>query len=137
MGGEERTRGSELSWCRGLPPRGRGRDYHLPWSSEFKRITPAWAGKSRRGRALPQAYQDYPRVGGEETTPACLRMAEKGLPPRGRGRAGEVTPKWALMRITPAWAGKRAEFPSDFALVQDYPRVGGEEARCQISSDWA
>ena len=54
-------------------------------------------------------------------------MAVPGLPPRGRGRVGDVPAGAVGGRITPAWAGKRCGVLTRDGAAGDYPRVGGEE----------
>ena len=66
VGGEEREPPRAIRSKNGLPPRGRGRVCSLPFRAYALRITPAWAGKSRRHRPKPNILKDYPRVGGEE-----------------------------------------------------------------------
>ena len=51
----------------------------------------------------------------------------KGSPPRGRGKACFKGSQPAALRITPAWAGKRAPAGNRRQTAQDHPRVGGEK----------
>ena len=76
--------------------------------------------------------RDYPRVGGEEVLWELEYAAAAGLPPRGRGRVGDVQDGAVGGRITPAWAGKRARRGGAGTRAQDYPRVGGEESLTDI-----
>ena len=66
-------------------------------------------------------------MGGEEPKGSQTVPFARGLPPRGRGRGGNQQTALSAMRITPAWAGKRAAQGADAAPQRDYPRVGGEE----------
>ena len=66
-------------------------------------------------------------MGGEETCGVNLLVKNGGLPPRGRGRVYHAPATGAGIGITPAWAGKRRQRDETSALMQDYPRVGGEE----------
>ena len=91
----------------GLPPRGRGRDEGRVGRVVEHGITPAWAGKSRRGRPCGSIHPDDPRVGGEEPNVANPVAQWVGLPPRGRGRGDVIALGVAEVGITPAWAGKR------------------------------
>ena len=106
VGGEEFGLQSRAEVLDGLPPRGRGRGWHLHGDDLAHRITPAWAGKSFPLARLVTLGRDYPRVGGEELAWTRPEQYYWGLPPRGRGRgidAGEVV---SVDGITPAWAGK-------------------------------
>ena len=111
----------------GLPPRGRGRVDLASCALVCAGITPAWAGKRIGRSSFSRSHGDYPRVGGEETFPPTMPNADKGLPPRGRGRVHAAIRGFAHMGITPAWAGKSAHQLFFFLGFGDYPRVGGEE----------
>ena len=54
-------------------------------------------------------------------------MRRKGSPPRGRGKDDDLVLMMADLRITPAWAGKRAHLHKHVLTVWDHPRVGGEK----------
>jgi len=112
----------------GSPPRVRGT---VPVAAEFRppeRITPACAGNSR-SCAMPQrAFQDHPRVCGEQLRAARQAEKEAGSPPRVRGTVGPRAFEKKAARITPACAGNRL-FVFAFNLPsQDHPRVCGEQA---------
>ena len=111
----------------GLPPRGRGRARGQDEPNLPTKITPAWAGKSRRQGRDGRPSQDYPRVGGEEVCDDWDTLFPEGLPPRGRGRDRPGDTRGTRPGITPAWAGKRATPTIRMAARTDYPRVGGEE----------
>ena len=51
----------------GSPPRGRGKGIQRVVLFITRRITPAWAGKSKRRRQPVRQGRDHPRVGGEKT----------------------------------------------------------------------
>ena len=91
------------------------------------RITPAWAGKRARPSGSALRNRDYPRVGGEERHANNHAVGRRGLPPRGRGRVIKSSVSIAVLRITPAWAGKSSSLMARRAWSMDYPRVGGEE----------
>ena len=67
-------------------------------------------------------------MGGEKTTPTALRGFCPGSPPRGRGKELGVELCGAVLRITPAWAGKSPSMRPLRAAYWDHPRVGGEKA---------
>ena len=57
-----------------------------------------------------------------------------GSPPRMRGKVYKITPPWFSIRITPAYAGKRAWFSYCGCQDRDHPRVCGEKALSTFSS---
>ena len=68
MGGEKTMYFEDKYFCRGSPPRRRGKEGAQLAEKTGIRITPAWAGKSIC-LALPiTAPRDHPRVGGEKVT---------------------------------------------------------------------
>ena len=135
VGGEERIIYGMKSGQSGLPPRGRGRGVGRVAYPAPTRITPAWAGKSKKIRNLRSTSTDYPRVGGEEGASCCRWGCVMGLPPRGRGRGQARRSFGRMRRITPAWAGKRHERVSCLGWLKDYPRVGGEETAYMFFAD--
>ena len=128
MGGEKKRRALSVSAFLGSPPRGRGKEAALGRGQDDGGITPAWAGKSRRGRHRWHQWRDHPRVGGEKRFSEILFFAEGGSPPRGRGKAPAPASFQPPAGITPAWAGKRQEFLALCDVAEDHPRVGGEKA---------
>ena len=69
VGGEKLERAQHARAVQGSPPRGRGKALLVVIRYSREGITPAWAGKSRRGHIRTEADQDHPRVGGEKATP--------------------------------------------------------------------
>ena len=107
VGGEKRFIRFPSAHCPGSPPRGRGKGIQRVVLFITRRITPAWAGKSRFLLLLLSEPKDHPRVGGEKHT-LLLRLQQViGSPPRGRGKVSERLTGANYARITPAWAGKR------------------------------
>ena len=96
-----------------------------------KRITPAWAGKSRPEKAPYPAGRDHPRVGGEKRLRAWPSALHTGSPPRGRGKGCAGFFILVGEGITPAWAGKSPLVTRLYALAEDHPRVGGEKHTAQ------
>ena len=70
----------------GSPPRGRGKAPGPLALRISSRITPAWAGKSKRPAFPVCVMWDHPRVGGEKPEWTSLEEIERGSPPRGRGK---------------------------------------------------
>ena len=90
-------------------------------------ITPAWAGK--RSQPVPPSTPrvDHPRVGGEKSKMHSFSTCWTGSPPRGRGKARSIMRSPTMLRITPAWAGKRRLWLVNAHAYRDHPRVGGEK----------
>ena len=100
----------------GSPPRGRGKVTRLYALADLEGITPAWAGKSCVLGLCFELFKDHPRVGGEKAGRAPRVQQQPGSPPRGRGKAAEVTATESWTRITPAWAGKS----NDSGFIRTY-----------------
>ena len=90
-------------------------------------ITPAWAGKSTAAKCCANGIRDHPRVGGEKIPAGAPLYAPCGSPPRGRGKARSIMRSPTMLRITPAWAGKRRPRWECLRRCRDHPRVGGEK----------
>ena len=67
VGGEKGAHPEQSEFVQGSPPRGRGKVSCSLLGLRRKRITPAWAGKSRECRDALTSEWDHPRVGGEKT----------------------------------------------------------------------
>ena len=59
----------------GSPPPMRGKVFLHVMPVQLSGITPAYAGKSVRSQALPDAVRDHPRLCGEKDTIAKLKKA--------------------------------------------------------------
>ena len=95
--------------CWGSPPPMRGKALGNYNTRLIYRITPAHAGKSFWRRLCLCITWDHPRPCGEKS-PAFLRICvHTGSPPPMRGKDVSVRSLLALLRITPAHAGKRAQ----------------------------
>ena len=107
-----RVRGEELpefdgyDYSEGSPPRARGRVVSTQLMLSPRRITPACAGKRSVVPATARSRWDHPRVRGEEPERFQCGEADRGSPPRARGRDGVPSPRAAADGITPACAGK-------------------------------
>ena len=113
--------------CQGSPPRRRGKVRRGPGRQLRVRITPARAGKSTWAPSLRERRQDHPRVGGEKRGLEVRSQTRRGSPPRGRGKVPPCAGLPPLLRITPAWAGKRSPGGRCRIPKRDHPRVGGEK----------
>ena len=96
-------------------------------SLNTQRITPAWAGKSRKSSGATSSSRDHPRVGGEKIDSLPHRALYLGSPPRGRGKVVVLIRNREQHRITPAQAGKSAQCVNGDGHSRDHPRVGGEK----------
>ena len=93
----------------GSPPRMRGKGTKRCSSRRGGRITPAYAGKSKRIAPSSVLFGDHPRVCGEKLRESRGLNRTRGSPPRMRGKGtfgGALCP---LGGITPAYAGKSSE----------------------------
>ena len=105
----------------------RGKDAVKRHSARGFGITPAYAGKSRGCPAACILRRDHPRVCGEKAL-LCLSLQQiLGSPPRMRGKAFPSIKTILLMRITPAYAGKRRSWRFAGIVLWDHPRVCGEK----------
>ena len=127
MGGEKYLPCFNADGFVGSPPRWRGKAVKFRCTCGLQRITPAWAGKSYVFGPFRPGSWDHPRVGGEKQIGGDNGLDKQGSPPRGRGKGMLVGHSVISIRITPAWAGKRARFSGVWLLSRDHPRVGGEK----------
>ena len=128
MGGEKTMYFEDKYFCRGSPPRRRGKEGAQLAEKTGIRITPAWAGKSRRCCLPGSPRRDHPRVGGEKVALQAALNGLIGSPPRGRGKVTLTYYYRQLERITPAWAGKSNLLGQSPWKSEDHPRVGGEKS---------
>ena len=127
MGGEKEFQCKDRTEGLGSPPRGRGKVSGKLTRANCARITPAWAGKRVCPLHRSPWHRDHPRVGGEKNLSGSAIWENRGSPPRGRGKVEITNPFDRGDRITPAWAGKRAQRFSVHPAAGDHPRVGGEK----------
>ena len=90
----------------GSPPRMRGKLQCGQSELGGERITPAHAGKTRLWAVKVRSLTDHPRACGENCFINFIVLNRIGSPPRMRGKLSLETQKGALLRITPAHAGK-------------------------------
>ena len=127
MCGEKHNRSYQQGLERGSPPRMRGKGEGQGNSHQERRITPAYAGKSRIRRACTDRHRDHPRMCGEKCEAYARIHGMVGSPPRMRGKALENGGGSLDVRITPACAGK-SHFATNFHLnKRDHPRMCGEK----------
>ncbi len=113
----------------GSPPPMRGKVQQFPDRFRFLGITPAYAGKSRALYAEAKNYEDHPRLCGEKPSIRPYPKSSLGSPPPMRGKAEPMQIVTDLIRITPAYAGKRCTPQSYQAICRDHPRLCGEKIK--------
>ena len=127
--GEKSPWKSRVAVWLGSPPRMRGKERAHQKRTPAARITPAYAGKSRKEKNYDQRKRDHPRVCGEKVAGKLARQVVEGSPPRMRGKERVEVQRWSRIRITPAYAGKRLLRPWLPPLYRDHPRVCGEKTK--------
>ena len=116
-----------LAW--GSPPHMRGKGCPLGCIEYQHRITPAYAGKSLLLTVLPLLRWDHPRICGEKPMITKPFPHIWGSPPHMRGKGQQPTIHLQLLRITPAYAGKRLCRQLAHCLAWDHPRICGEKTK--------
>ena len=111
----------------GSPPRMRGKAGATRRNQASTRITPAYAGKRVITHDHPSGDQDHPRVCGEKGSRIFPDPADRGSPPRVRGKDPNAATAHNTDGITPACAGKRSLPSEERNPVGDHPRVCGEK----------
>ena len=92
-------------------------------------ITPAYAGKRWGSPCGAVCFRDHPRLCGEKIFLTFQLFHLAGSPPPMRGKAISVYGARAVLRITPAYAGKRVKPVSYYTDITDHPRLCGEKQR--------
>ena len=101
-------------------------------------ITPAGAGKTAIVADVSARRQDHPRRCGENHHPPVRHHRRGGSPPQVRGKQYMNDSKKALLRITPAGAGKTKTKRTLMDVIRDHPRRCGENwdtSCCIIAAD--
>ena len=111
----------------GSPPHMRGKATRTGKRSKKIRITPAYAGKSQWAGGLVVSIGDHPRICGEKRGAPVSLIRSAGSPPHMRGKGSFFNVLNCVIRITPAYAGKRLKRPMGDASAEDHPRICGEK----------
>ena len=111
----------------GSPPPMRGKGTDLTNCGYWKRITPAYAGKSLHLHHIYSFYQDHPRLCGEKYMIDTKKSPWEGSPPPMRGKVSQADQDERGNGITPAYAGKSAVRLSRRPPLPDHPRLCGEK----------
>ena len=106
--GENERKIPKTRKAKGSPPRMRGKLGEWEQRKPIYRITPADAGKTVIMYSSFNPAKDHPRGCGENRKLFNKICADKGSPPRMRGKLMVSTPRQRQFRITPADAGKTA-----------------------------
>ena len=93
----------------------------------YKRITPAYAGKSLAESGKTLKAWDHPRLCGEKSYHNYFTGRFIGSPPPMRGKGCKTVQDNLNRRITPAYAGKRPPEPPKLTQQEDHPRLCGEK----------
>ena len=112
----------------GSPPRMRGKRFYKLITAASGRITPAHAGKTYASVSIPLIFEDHPRACGENRRYKTEVTAQRGSPPRMRGKLGSLLSNKLFSRITPAHAGKTICNLRLCKITKDHPRACGENA---------
>ena len=118
----------------GSPPHTRGIPLISTVPGAGDRITPAYAGNTRRKGKTQWKKSDHPRIRGEYNKRNGNNHSSRGSPPHTRGIPFIESSLCFTARITPAYAGNTfASISSGFPFV-DHPRIRGEYTRYVASS---
>ena len=91
----------------GSPPHTREKDDLTKKQIQAERITPAYAGKSLRKKKSQALLKDHPRIRGKKIACAISSDSCLGSPPHTREKGTNFITHFGVIRITPAYAGKR------------------------------
>ena len=111
----------------GSPPPMRGKASSTGRPGVTFRITPAYAGKSKIFVINEAGGWDHPRLCGEKSSSCMTAPLMSGSPPPMRGKDWVHLKHIAVLRITPAYAGKSVSNNPHFWGLGDHPRLCGEK----------
>ena len=110
----------------GSSPLTRGKHPRRTWRVRRRRLIPAHAGKTTRGRGGPYRPAAHPRSRGENAPGPSRGRSLAGSSPLTRGkRVGRVLHRH-LDRLIPAHAGKTATGATSSHITTAHPRSRGE-----------
>ena len=111
----------------GSPPPMRGKEGALMLKAQFRRITPAYAGKRCHNYRRSYTCRDHPRLCGEKIEKLEAVEGFEGSPPPMRGKEVLLMLANIFQRITPAYAGKSIGRRIISKQTKDHPRLCGEK----------
>ena len=91
-----------------------------------ERNIPAYAGKTESEAGYDPHIQEHPRVCGENSENFMVIILSLGTSPRMRGKQYQFDTAFLIWRNIPAYAGKTAKGPQPASLLEEHPRVCGE-----------
>ena len=92
----------------------------------MSRITPAYAGNTKRTVIILLQNWDHPRLRGEHFANHGYNTQGQGSPPPTRGTLYSLKFKLKSSRITPAYAGNTLKVIYLTVFQRDHPRLRGE-----------
>ena len=110
----------------GSPPHTRGIQIQIEEEAPNMRITPAYAGNTRKKDLHYRLLEDHPRIRGEYYVLYKRLCTEQGSPPHTRGIRKGILIIDSLHRITPAYAGNTCDTWRTTRNRWDHPRIRGE-----------
>ena len=125
--GEKANAAATSSGKLGSPPLARGKGRSPLCCFGGWRITPACAGKSRRGSSAVASSKDHPRLRGEKFGRIVILSCRRGSPPLARGKVLCMPSFVVPSGITPACAGKSGKTAAQKQVARDHPRLRGEK----------
>ena len=105
----------------------RGKETPARAAGWTERITPAYAGKSKKLQFYRIRQRDHPRLCGEKATRRRRKVKKIGSPPPMRGKGFSKNCGHVEMGITPAYAGKSSNRRTGCGICWDHPRLCGEK----------
>ena len=111
---------------KGSPPPTRGTPSEVTPPTPPDRITPAYAGNTRKDRRCCSKKRDHPRLRGEHFIVDGFPTTLQGSPPPTRGTLRLALSSSLTTRITPAYAGNTVRVSPTELLLEDHPRLRGE-----------
>ena len=116
----------------GSPPLTRGILCLVTGLKVALRITPAYAGNTRRRECQRVMWWDHPRLRGEYRCREKVTLTQEGSPPLTRGIPISGDCLSVRVGITPAYAGNTTTYGFLEIVAEDHPRLRGEY--CQTSA---
>ena len=110
----------------GSPPPTRGTQFEDDKKPDKIGITPAYAGNTPFIFLRCEPLWDHPRLRGEHIQSNIAPLLILGSPPPTRGTRKQRYYRFALIRITPAYAGNTPYKSQCSRIFQDHPRLRGE-----------
>ena len=117
----------------GSSPRMRGKQRRRYRPIQYRRLIPAYAGKTLESARDDGADRAHPRVCGENLVVICRLSFQVGSSPRMRGKQRDQVRQCGTERLIPAYAGKTFLATRAHVSRPAHPRVCGENSRTSSS----